>query len=257
MFAGFLDDAAVFPPGNAVLRDALPAHREHHSAWYGDMVGPFVFPVARLGELRHGGFHLDGLTLSVTTPAASLPEAMTGPVPLAAVEVVPGPDVAELIAELDGSLPDHVTGYIEVPRGDRRDHVLDAIAGTRYRAKFRTGGAVPQAHPGERELASALDAAISRGIPFKCTAGLHHAVRHGYEHGFLNVLRATRALQQGVSADEAALLLADLEPPRDLAPDDIAAARTSFVCFGTCSIAEPVADLVALELINVDGLRSR
>jgi hypothetical protein len=261
MFAGFLDDAAVFPPGNAPLRDALPAYRAHQGAWYKDMVGPFVLPVARLGELRHGGFDLDGLTLSVTTPAVSLPEAMTAPVRLAAVEVVPGADVAEVIAELDGSLPDGVTGYIEVPRGDQRDQVLDAIAGTRYRAKFRTGGTVPQAHPGERELALALQAAVVRDVPFKCTAGLHHAVRHTdgalEQHGFLNVLRATRALQQGVSADEAALLLADREPPRDLDPADIAAARTSFVSFGTCSIAEPVADLVALELINVDGLRSR
>jgi hypothetical protein len=259
MFAGFLDDAAVFPPGNASPRDALPAHRSHHGAWYRDMVGPFVFPVARLGELVHGGHDLDGVVLSVTTPAASLPEALAAPVSLAAVEIVPGADVAELIAQLDASLPDDVIGFIEVPRGDQQDHVLDAIAGTRYRAKFRTGGTVPRAHPGERELALSLQAAVRRGIPFKCTAGLHHAVRHTdgelEQHGFLNVLRATHALQQGACADDAAALLADREPPAGLTRDAIAAARTSFVSFGTCSITEPVADLVALELINVDGLR--
>jgi hypothetical protein len=259
MFAGFLDDAAVFPPGNATVRDAVPAHRSYHSAWYQDLVGPFVFPVARLGELVHGGHDLDGVVLSVTTPAASLPEALAAPVPLAAVEVVPDGDVAELIARLDVSLPESVIGYIEVPRGEQRDHALDAIAGTRYRAKFRTGGTVPHAHPGERELAQSLRAAVTRNVPFKCTAGLHHAVRHTdgdlEQHGFLNVLRATHALQQGASADEAAAILADREPPPGLARDVVAAARTSFVCFGTCSVIEPVADLVALELINVDGLR--
>jgi hypothetical protein len=254
MFAGFLDDAAVFPPGNLPVRDAVPAHRAHHRAWYQDMVGPFVFPVARLGELVHGGHDLDGVALSVTAPAASLTEALTAPATLSAVEVVPGPDVKELIAALDAGLPDGVVGYIEVPRGDQRDHVLDAIAGTRYRAKFRTGGTVPQAHPGERELASSLQAAIRRGIAFKCTAGLHHAVRHGpVEHGFLNVLRATSALQDGASVDEAAALLAH----RAAFLDGLAGARTSFVSFGTCSISEPVADLVALELINVDGLQPR
>jgi hypothetical protein len=258
MFAGFLDDAAVFPPGNATVRDAVPAHRSYHRAWYHDLVGPLVFPVARLGELVHGGHDLDGVVLSVTTPAASLPEALAAPVSMAAVEVVPDGDVAGLIARLDGSLPEGVAGFIEVPRGAQRDHVLDAIAGTRYRAKFRTGGTVPQAHPGERELAESLRAAVARNVPFKCTAGLHHAVRHTdgdlEQHGFVNVLRATYALQQDAPADEAAAILADRKPPSGLAGEAIAAARTSFVSVGTCSITEPVADLVALELINVDGL---
>jgi hypothetical protein len=253
-FLGFLDDASVFPPGNAPVGEALPAHRAHRSAWYADLVGPFVFPVDRLGELS--GLDLDDVAFSVTTPAARVAEALTAPVTLAAVEVAPPPpdDIAGLIGRLDDSLPDGVTAYIEVPRGDQRDHVLDAIAGTRYRAKFRTGGTVPQAHPGERELASSLQAAIRRGIAFKCTAGLHHAVRHGpVEHGFLNVLRATSALQDGASVDEAAALLAH----RAAFLDGLAGARTSFVSFGTCSISEPVADLVALELINVDGLQPR
>lgn len=277
MFAGFLDDAAVFPPGNATLDDALPAHRSYRAAWYRDLVGPFVFPVARLGELRHarsgssgssgsygpdgpsvldGPSALDGIVLSVTTPAASLRDALDAPAPLAAVEIVPGPDVAGLIAELDDCLPDGVAGYIEVPRDEGRDRVLDAIAGTRYRAKFRTGGTVPQAHPGEAELAASLRAAVARGVAFKCTAGLHHAVRHTdgelEQHGFVNVLRATHALRQGRSEGEAAAILADREPPRGLDPAVLASARESFVSFGTCSITEPVADLVTLELINVD-----
>ena len=46
-------------------------------------------------------------------------------------------------------------------------------------------------------------AALDRETPFKCTAGLHNAVRHraadtGFEHhGFLNVLLATRQAFDG------------------------------------------------------------
>ena len=68
------------------------------------------------------------------------------------------------------------------------------------------------------------------------------------------MLRATHALARGASADEAAAILADREPPRGLGADPIREARAWFVSFGTCSVTEPVADLVALELINVDGL---
>ena len=41
---GLVDDAAVFPPGNAALPDAVAAHREHRAAWYADLVGPLLVP---------------------------------------------------------------------------------------------------------------------------------------------------------------------------------------------------------------------
>ena len=49
-YTALVDDAAIFPPGNAPLEEAVPAHREHRAAPYGDLVGPFV--VQRLGEKR-------------------------------------------------------------------------------------------------------------------------------------------------------------------------------------------------------------
>ena len=71
------------------------------------------------------------------------------------------------------------------------------------RLKFRTGGLTADAFPSAAELAACIDAALDRETPFKCTAGLHHAVRHtdpetGFEHhGFLNVLLATRVALDG------------------------------------------------------------
>ena len=68
----------------------------------------------------------------------------------------------------------------------------------------RTSSSAPaalEAHlfPGAATVASWIDAALDRETSYKCTAGLHHALRHrdhetGFEHhGFLNVLLATRA----------------------------------------------------------------
>jgi hypothetical protein len=256
LFAGLLDDAAVFPPGNAPLPAALAAHRDHHAAWYAELVGPFVFPVARLGELD-GAVLPGGLSLTVVAGGLS-----TGFAPdLTAVEAVPAPDeVSGLVRLLDSALPAGVTGYVEIPRGPGRDAALDALAGTRYLAKFRTGGVVPQAHPDERELAETILAAVSRGIPFKCTAGLHHAVRHTdgdlEQHGFLNVLLATSAAIDGAAADDLAAVLAERSPAAvaaaidGLSRDQRVTARTQFLSFGTCSIDDPVADLVALGLLS-------
>ncbi|WP_199752224.1 hypothetical protein [Actinoplanes sp. ATCC 53533] len=51
LFAGLFDDAALFPPGNAAMRAAVPAHVAHRAAWYAEVVGPFICPDTRLAEL--------------------------------------------------------------------------------------------------------------------------------------------------------------------------------------------------------------
>jgi hypothetical protein len=96
-------------------------------------------------------------------------------------------------------------------------------------------------------------------VPFKATAGLHHAVRNtdpetGFEqHGFLNLLLATDAARAGAEEAEVAAALADRDGTRvaarvrDLAPG----VRESFRSFGTCSILEPVEELAALGLTAV------
>ncbi len=101
-----------------------------------------------------------------------------------------------------------------------------------------------------------------RRIPFKCTAGLHHAVRHtaadtGFEHhGFLNVLLAIGAASQGAGQAELEKVLAERDPVAvarqigdldGIEADDI---RYLFTSFGTCSTDEPVQDLIALGLLS-------
>jgi hypothetical protein len=277
-FTALLDDAAVFPPGNLPLAEAVTAYRGHRRSAYAALVGPLVLPAAALdglaplletaGAAAAGAAGTAPLPLSVTLPgepAAVAPAvaavAALDTVTLAAVEtpLAAGARIADLLAALDAALPDGVTGYVEVPRDERGTATLDALAGSRHRAKFRTGGLVPRAHPGEAELAAALAGAVARGLPFKCTAGLHHAVRHTdgdlEQHGFLNVLLATEAALRGAPPGELAALLAQRDAAAvagqvaGLGQERLATARASFTSFGTCSVAGPRDDLIRLGLL--------
>jgi hypothetical protein len=270
LFAGLFDDAALFPPGDAPMAAAVPAHRELR-ARLGELVGPFVVPAARLGELSEhlgDGSGDDGVPFGVSVIAAAgdLPaaaarvDAHPGLV-LAAVEVPVAADATaarEAVRVLDGVLPAGVPAAVELPRSAARDEVLDVLAGTGHRAKLRTGGVRAALFPSPEELAATLAACVARGVALKCTAGLHSAVRHtdaatGFaHHGFLNLLAACDALAAGEPAAAAERWLRQDDPGvlvGDWSPDRVARARAVFTSFGTCSVLEPVDDLVRLSLL--------
>ncbi|MBA9005035.1 MULTISPECIES: hypothetical protein [Thermomonospora] len=266
-FAGLLDDAAVFPPGSLPLPEAVRAHVRHRAAPYAGLVGPLVLPAAALAEPAG----LPALDVVITLPEGpghllpALARAAALPVRVRAVEVaVPaGMTPGRLFTELErackaaGDLP----VFVEIPRDARRHALIAACQGPRFRAKFRTGGLTAEMHPGEAELAETIFAAVRAGVPFKATAGLHHAVRNtdpdtGFEqHGFLNLLAAVDAALDG--ADERALAAVLAERDGAALADRITAAgperarraRSRFLSFGTCSIAEPVSELADLGLV--------
>lgn len=274
LFTALCDDAALFPPGNAPLDEALAAHEQHAASAHAGLVGPFVFPAGRLDELAAAlpaASLTRPLVLSLTVPDVAVAAEALGRareldgVEVEALEVAmpAGQDVVTLLAGLDAVASRHagLDVFVEVPRDERRPAVVAALVGTRYRAKLRTGGVVAEAHPDETELAEVIALLVGHGVPFKCTAGLHHGVRRtdpetGFEqHGFLNVLTAVAAAQAG----EDAFVLVGLLGERDervlverLAALDEQAAqrvRAGFRSFGTCSIAEPLDDLLALGLV--------
>ncbi len=268
LVTGLFDDAALFPPGDAPMAAAIPAHRRLR-ARLGDLVGPFVVPATRLGELSEhlGAGEPVGISLIAAAgdlPAAAARVTRSPGLVLAAVEVPVVTDAAaatEAVRVLDDVLPAGVPAAVELPRTATRDEVLDALAGTGYRAKLRTGGVRAALFPSPVELAGTLHACVARGIAVKCTAGLHHAVRHtdpatGFEHhGFLNVLLAAWALASGAPPTVATEWLAGTDPRtvatavRTWPVDRAARARAVFTSFGTCSALEPVDDLVTLGLL--------
>ncbi|OHV31491.1 hypothetical protein CC117_25945 [Parafrankia colletiae] len=302
LLAGLFDDAALFPPGDAPMDAALAAYRSRPAALR-TMVGRFVVPAARLGELvetlgRAGPRESpDPVALVVTTTVSELPAVVTqlrppalthlSPPGATRVEVVgvdvAGVDVAgvgagaraestslrDALALLAAAgLPAGVAASIEVRCDAAQGRPLDELAAAGRQLKLRTGGPRADLFPGGGELARAVVECAARNLRFRCTAGLHHAVRHtdaatGFEHhGFLNILVAARAAVTGAGS----VAVADLLGCRDGAVlvDEIGAwsaadaerARALFTSFGTCSIAEPVGDLVALGLLRSDGANS-
>ncbi len=231
-------------------------------------MGPLVVPAARLDELL--GTPGDG-PLEVSLIAA--PEVLRAAVDqvraadrlvLAAVEVPPPADAAaarEVCALLAGTLPPGVPAAVELPRTPARDAVLDVLAAEGRRAKLRTGGLQAAAFPSAEELAGTLAACVSRGVPAKCTAGLHGALPHtdpatGFaHHGFLAVLLAVDVLAGGGSQVDAVGALRRTSGPEVAAEiagwtaERAARARGWFTSFGTCSVVEPVEHLRSLGLL--------
>ena len=54
LFAGLVDDAAMFPPGNAGAAVALAEHLRYRRSWFADLVGPLLVPAAGLRGVRGG-----------------------------------------------------------------------------------------------------------------------------------------------------------------------------------------------------------
>lgn len=253
-FDRLFDDAAIFPPGNAPMTEAVAAHRRWRAGRHTRYVGPFVCSVARIDELREVlGSDSEPLDVSLVCPADKYPDAVhdvlaDARLHLTTVELSPH-DVLAPSVDMDD-----VMLYYELPWHSQAD--LPPGTGR----KFRTGGPGADHFPRADELARALSFCVEQAEPFKLTAGLHHAIRHrdpetGFEHhGFLNVLAAVDAAHNGAGPDALAQILdshdAGSIAGRVSAIDDPACVRSVFRSFGTCSIHEPLTDIRQLALME-------
>ena len=147
--------------------------------------------------------------------------------------------------------------------------LLDDVAQARAAAlpaqvKFRTGATPTWPWPTERELAEFITGAVSRGLPFKLTGGLHHLLRADHdggrpEHGLLNVLLATqRAVTEPNRVDEVESVLAERDPLAVVPvlerwkPAQIEAVRSAFTAYGCCGVTDPLTELDAMGLLPAD-----
>lgn len=267
-----IDDAAVFPPGNAALPEAFAAHSEHRTAWYADLVGPLLLPASMLPQLPAPP---PALGVIGDTGLADLPDllarAKSEPhwrqveVAVAKRGEDPQPGLRRLTTEVRAVGAD-LDCYAELPLTWGLLEALDTVAaersaGLRVAPKFRTGGLAAELFPTPFELAAVICACRERELPYKLTAGLHHALRHTdpetglTHHGFVNVLAADLAAASGAPASEVGELLASTDP-RPLVPvveESLARRRPGWVGYGSCRVDEPLADLMALGLLDGDA----
>ena len=247
LLAGLIDHAALFPPASLPIDAAIEVDRAARATPQAWMLRRFLVPASKLMELP-AGFDPP---LGVIVDMDELP-------PLSAqVEVV------EARLERAGAVEGvSARVFLEITPGD--DAALDAVAAAGAGAKVRCGGATPGMFPTPAELAHFVCGCRDRGLAFKATAGLHHPIRDGVAHGFLNLLGATLlAHAAGAGPDEVADLLADEDAAafsvtdeaftvrgRAFGADAVSAARERlFTGYGSCSFSEPVEDLRALGVL--------
>ncbi|RPJ84355.1 MAG: hypothetical protein EHM13_04715 [Acidobacteria bacterium] len=288
-----IDYAGLFPPAALDMPRAVESYARHRLEPFAWALGRFVVPVSRLSELAAEGHRAramkDGGCWRLSALAA-LPldpdlEAIRrfnarsgdegnwcGQVETVEVRASTPAEIEEASRATEG-----LELFVELGLDGPLGELLDATARSGCRAKVRTGGTSPDAFPSAQRLAAFLQGCTRRALPFKATAGLHHAVRSvspvtgetgaplATMHGFLNVLAASALLYAGrIDGRGAELLLEDTDASRfrftgqemswgevRLTDDELAAARRVALGFGSCSFEEPLGELSALGLLGV------
>jgi hypothetical protein len=283
LLAAAVDYAGLFPPAALPMHEAMTeyaAARDGLDAW---MLGRFVLTAARLPEFAEAladataptqfwrlsaivreDSEQDRAAVGAFNDASARHHAVVDAIECRPVTL----EGIDWLADAFGAALDV---YVEVPAGDGAARWLERVAARGLRGKVRTGGLTADAFPTPAALLAFIEAAVRLSVPFKATAGLHHAVRGSYQltyeahaeqapmYGYLNVILAAAAIRAGAplamagqilcESDTSSLEFSDevirwgrAEWPADL----VRGAREQLVSFGSCSFREPVAELRSL-----------
>ncbi|GAB3836142.1 hypothetical protein [Kribbella italica] len=276
LFRHLVDDASMFPPGNLPLPEAVPAHRAHAGTPYADLVGAFITSDEDLmkvaAETSKAGEVPLTVSVVITGGAGGIEPAVrygdrSPDIDVTAIEVRLRDEddlsrnALRVVRACDDCLDEEIA-YVEIGLAGAWERALDVVADAGYNAKLRTGGLDASLFPTSDQVAAFITACLDREVAFKCTAGLHNAVRHtaagtGFEHhGFLNVLLATRASLDGAGLDDLRALLDERDgetlatTAKTLTDQQAESTRRWFTAYGSCSITEPYDDLHALDLLS-------
>jgi hypothetical protein len=284
--SGIIDYAGLFPPASQDMTSAVREYALHSSGADRDLLGRFVVLVTRLDEFAAAAAPLIGngeKKWKVSAIAAEHPD-LTGAAiakfnaAYAALEC----DSVEMpvasyddIAQAASAFSDDIELYLEVSPHSDQIPLLREIAQTRASAKLRTGGVLESAIPSSDQVLRFLEVCIEEGVPFKATAGLHHAIRGRYPltyedgsatammFGYLNIFFGAAFAAAG-SSESAVLGILEETDPGAFRMDDrgvwwqdhvvvheqLAVVReTVALSFGSCSFTEPVGEARALSLI--------
>lgn len=288
LLSGLIDDAAMFPPKQADLDTALSARLARLHSADDAYIGSFLVPAGRAedlldalasrpptGPVRVGIVGSDGLAVAADA-AARLAQSDLVRLEQLELRLDPAADPVDAVAQQVSGLGAAAEAdalralrvLFEVPHAWLEDgRLVDAMAVmaggkgascTGLGAKLRTGGTAPQAFPTVNATARFVEVCVQHGAAFKCTAGLHRAVRGRdpasglLHHGFANMLLATHLALAGAPSGDIRSAL-DMRQPTEVATglsligtEQAAAVRSAFLSYGSCDTATPVSDIRAL-----------
>jgi hypothetical protein len=269
------------------MRSAVNAYAKYQDGDESDLLGRFVLPASRLDEFaadaeallsRDGEpWQLSAIATGNISGTRTLIEhfnaAHAGRAVCDTVEltVTSHDDVRSAAAEF----PEEMSVYLEVPVVADPGYLISEIAETAASAKIRTGGIVETAIPSPDQVLRFISTCVEQGVPFKATAGLHHAIRGMYPltyeanaprammFGYLNIFFASAFSAAGSS--EGAVLGALEETDASafkvdetgvwwqdhvVVHEQLTVVRQAVATsFGSCSFVEPVAEARNLNLI--------
>ena len=272
-----IDYAGLFPPAALDMTRAAANYSRYLAGEHNWMLGRFVVTTERLHELENvlvanpptGKWRIAALTGTGVSGAIPAILAFNAHTRDAAVDSLEGK--ATTIAEIRdaaSAIPEGFTIWFEIPTDPDPTPLIEALAEARFGAKIRTGGITEDAFPPPEHVARFIARCDDAHVPFKATAGLHHAVRGlhrlTYEpdspsstmYGFLNILLAAAFRWSGTSMAETTAILTEQDGAFRFARKgvvwgqhwistvQIRSARHRLIAsFGSCSFDEPVADL--------------
>lgn len=291
LLVSIVDYAGLFPPAQLSLSEAVALYDRAQASPQSWMLARFIVPATHLQALRQTFFTASD---SVYSPkpwplsvilsknwAVELEQinqiCQTGfrheyqqhyQIKVCALEVAPLPPSE--IQQICLSLSAEMEVFFEIPFSADLEPYLPVLQQTGTAAKLRTGGITPDAFPDNTRLSQRIFSLANAQIPFKATAGLHHALRGSHRltaqpdspsttmQGFLNLaVLAAFTYHQRITLTEALALLEEqsIAPfqftdtaitwrDRSLSLAEIQQSRQHFFrSFGSCSFQEPIDDL--------------
>jgi hypothetical protein len=316
LMSGLIDYAGLFPPAKVQMGPCVANYARYLASPESWMLGRFILPVSRIEEFRKAAasflpkriddeeppdpsrapwpisaisdgdldedldciFAFNGEHADEQSGLAVIDAVEIKVPPVSASDPSPSVDFIENALDI---MAEGVYPFFELPLAgggaDLRGPIA-ALAGADAAAKVRTGGVTPEAIPSSHRIAEFIVACAQADVPFKATAGLHHAVRAEFNltyekgspravmHGFLNVFIASAMVREyHLVAEEAARILDESDPaafafeegggsiawgPGRLDTEQIERAREMFaLSYGSCSFEEPVQELRAMGLV--------
>jgi hypothetical protein len=284
-----IDYAGLFPPAGLGMRAAGENYLRYQDGPDSWALGRFIVPATRLAEFEEvvgdsssAGDGRPSYRLSALVGpdlagdldrVAGFRRRHAGMDTLDAVEAKAGGSGA--IEETMRRVPAPLRVYFELPIERDPTDLIATVARVGARAKVRTGGVTPEAFPSTASLARFIHACVGAKVPFKATAGLHHALRAEYPltyeedsvkgvmFGFLNLFLATALARNGMVEGDTRRILEESSPAafrvddaaiswRDqrFDRDALGRARESMVSFGSCSFTEPIDELQSLHWLE-------